>query len=535
MLSNVKKKDVPLIVISLAAIVFIAATLSLFPQQTAQAANSIFNGVTRLLGSAVQVLVLLALGLVLYLATSKYGNIRLGEGKAEYSTLSWLFMFICAGLGSSTLYWGVAEWAYYYQTPGLNIAPHSAKALEYSIPYSFFHWGISAWATYTLASLIMAYHFHVRKNKGLSLSGIISAITGVNPQGFWGRLVDLMFLIATVGALTISLVVTAATFTRGLSALTGLPDNFTVQAFVILLSGGIFCMSSWIGINNGLQRLSKMVGWGAFLLPLVVLLIGPTEFITNNIINAIGLTTQNFLQMSLFTDPLGDGAFTRNWTVFYWLWWISYTPGVAMFVTRVSRGRKIKEVICGLILGSTVGCWFFFGVMESYAMHQFVNGVINVPQVMQTLGGETAVQQVLMSLPAGKLFLAAYLFVMIVFLASHMDAVAYTMAATSTRNLREGEDPDRGMRLFWCVVITLIPLSILFTGASLETMKTTVVLTALPFLAILLIKTGGFVRWLKQDYAHVPVHQIETHTPEPIVKAETLPVGAVLKGDGQSL
>ncbi|AWA75193.1 BCCT family transporter [Klebsiella pneumoniae] len=535
MLSNVKKKDVPLIAISLAAIVFIAATLSLFPQQTAQAADSIFNGVTRLLGSTVQVLVLLALGLVLYLATSKYGNIRLGEGKVEYSTLSWLFMFICAGLGSSTLYWGVAEWAYYYQTPGLNIAPQSPKALEYSIPYSFFHWGVSAWATYTLASLIMAYHFHVRKNKGLSLSGIVSAITGVNPQGFWGRLVDLMFLIATVGALTISLVVTAATFTRGLSALTGLPDNFTMQAFVILLSGGIFCMSSWIGINNGLQRLSKMVGWGAFLLPLVVLLVGPTEFITNNIINAVGLTTQNFLQMSLFTDPLGDGAFTRNWTVFYWLWWISYTPGVAMFVTRVSRGRKIKEVIWGLLLGSTAGCWFFFGVMESYAMHQFVNGVINVPQVMQTLGGETAVQQVLMSLPAGKLFLAAYLFVMIVFLASHMDAVAYTMAATSTRNLREGDDPDRGMRLFWCVVITLIPLSILFTGASLETMKTTVVLTALPFLAILLIKTGGFVRWLKQDYAHVPVHQIETLTPEPIIKAETLPVGAVLKGDGQSL
>lgn len=134
MLSNVKKKDVPLIAISLAAIVFIAATLSLFPHQTAQAADSIFNGVTRLLGSTVQVLVLLALGLVLYLATSKYGNIRLGEGKVEYSTLSWLFMFICAGLGSSTLYWGVAEWAYYYQTPGLNIAPQSPKALEYSIP-----------------------------------------------------------------------------------------------------------------------------------------------------------------------------------------------------------------------------------------------------------------------------------------------------------------------------------------------------------------------------------------------------------------
>lgn len=268
-----------------------------------------------------------------------------------------------------------------------------------------------------------------------------------------------------------------------------------------------------------------MVGWGAFLLPLLVLIVGPTEFITNSIINAIGLTTQNFLQMSLFTDPLGDGSFTRNWTVFYWLWWISYTHGVAMFVTRVSRGRKIKEVIWGLILGSTVGCWFFFGVMESYAIHQFINGVINVPQVLETLGGETAVQQVLMSLPAGKLFLAAYTGVMIIFLASHMDAVAYTMAATSTRNLREGDDPDRGLRLFWCVVITLIPLSILFTGASLETMKTTVVLTALPFLVILLVKVGGFIRWLKQDYADIPAHQVEHYLPQtPVEATEKTPV-----------
>ncbi|STS81632.1 transporter [Klebsiella pneumoniae] len=173
MLSNVKKKDVPLIAISLAAIVFIAATLSLFPQQTAQAADSIFNGVTRLLGSTVQVLVLLALGLVLYLATSKYGNIRLGEGKVEYSTLSWLFMFICAGLGSLHAVLGRCRMGLLLPDPGLNIAPQSPKALEYSIPYSFFHWGVSAWATYTLASLIMAYHFHVRKNKGLSLSGIV--------------------------------------------------------------------------------------------------------------------------------------------------------------------------------------------------------------------------------------------------------------------------------------------------------------------------------------------------------------------------
>ncbi len=144
---------------------------------------------------------------------------------------------------------------------------------------------------------------------------------------------------------------TASTFTRGLTALTGIPDNFVVQATVILLAAVIFCLSSYIGIDGGMQRLSKMVGWGAFVFAGLVLLVGPTEFTINNTINAIGLTAQNFLQMSLFTDPMGDGASAAAGRCSTGCGGF-LTPGVAMFVTRVSRGRKIKEVIWALLLGA---------------------------------------------------------------------------------------------------------------------------------------------------------------------------------------
>lgn len=171
----------------------------------------------------------------------------------------------------------------------------------------------------------MAYHFHVRKNKGLSLSGIIAAITGVRPQGPWGKLVDLMFLIATVGALTISLVVTAATFTRGLSALTGLPDNFTVQAFVILLSGGIF-LPKLVDWYQQRFATSEQNGWlGRVPAAITGAHCRPNRIYYQQHHQCHRPDHANFLQMSLFTDPLGDGSFTRNWTVFYWLWWISYT------------------------------------------------------------------------------------------------------------------------------------------------------------------------------------------------------------------
>lgn len=135
-----------------------------------------------------------------------------------------------------------------------------------------------------------------------------------------------------------------------------------------------------------------MVGWGTSLLPLLALIVGPTEFIANDIINVIGLMIQNFLQMGLFVDPLDNGEFIRSWMVFYWLWWISYTSSMTMFITHISRGRKIEGAIWALILGSTVGRRSFFGVMKNYPIHQFANGATSVPQVMATSGGGTAIQ-----------------------------------------------------------------------------------------------------------------------------------------------
>jgi len=507
--TSTSRRDGFLTVCTLTAVLVTVIAMVRWPTQAAATATLLFDWSTRSFGSLVQIFVFGCVIACMALAFSKYGNVRLGEGKPEYSTLSWVFMFICAGMGSSTMYWGVMEWVYYYQSPGLNVPSGTRDALEYSISYSFFHWGLSAWAVYALPSLAMAYHFHVRKNKGLNLASIIEAITGFRATGPVGRMVDLIFLLTMFGALTVSIALTASTFTRGLSGLIGVPDTFTTQLIVIVGVSVLFSASAYIGIDGGMQRLSHMVCWGALLLAAVVFAIGPTLFSGNNIVNGLGLMLQNYVHMSLFTDPTGDGAFSRGWTVFYWLWWVSYSPGVAMFVARVSKGRKIKEVIYALLLGGSVGCWFFFGALESYSMHQFLSGAIDVPRILKEHGGETAVEQLLSALPAGKIFLAVYLAIMIVFLAAHVDAVAYAVAATTTRNLAEGEDPTPTSRVFWCVMLTLVPLAMLFTKASLETMKTAVVLTAIPFLVILAVKLFGLFRWLLEDHADTPAHLIE--------------------------
>lgn len=503
------KMDKVLASVSLSIVFLSVLALAIYSKESIAFAEKILYWSTSIFSAPVMLFGFFACIFVIGLAFSKFGHIKLGDGKPEYSTSSWIFMFILAGLGSSTLYWGFLDWAYYYQTPGLNITPKSPEALKYSVPYTMFHWTISAWSIYALASISVCYSFHVRKNKGLSLASIIESITGFKATGVVGRAIDLMFLLCMFGALTISLVLTAITFTNILSTLTGIPNTFMTNAIIVLFVSVLFALSSYVGMDKGMQRLSSMVCYAVLAFAVYVFFFGPTQFILNNTITSIGVMFSNFISMSLFTDPLGDGKFTREWTVFYWLWWTSYAPGVALFVTRVSKGRTIKEVLLAMVLGGSAGMWVFFGIMENYSIFQFIHGVVNVPEVLSTQGGEVAISQLLSLLPGGTLLMWVFLAIMVIFLAAHMDAVGYAVSATCSKGLQEGQDPSPNIRLFWCVMLTLVPLAMIFSKAPLDTMKAATIVTALPFIAIILIQTFGLVRWLRADYAALPSYMIE--------------------------
>lgn len=503
------KLDKFLAITSLSIVFLSVFALAIYSKESIDFAAKLLYWSTKIFATPVLLFGFFAIIFVVGLAFSKYGNIKLGEGKPEYKTSSWIFMFLLAGLGSSTLYWGFLDWAYYYQTPGLNIQPQSSEALKFSVPYTMFHWTVSAWAIYALASISLCYSFHVRKNKGLSLASIIESITGFKATGVVGRTVDLLFLLCMFGALTISLVLTAVTFTNILSTLTGIPNNFMTNAIFVICVSVLFAISSYIGMDKGMQRLSSMVCYAVIAFVAYIFFFGPTHFILDSTVSSVGTMFTNFVNMSLFTDPFGDGKFTREWTVFYWLWWTSYAPGVALFVTRVSKGRTIREVLLAMVVGGSVGMWIFFGVMENYSIYQFVNGLIDVPGILSAEGGEVAISQLLALLPGGTIMMWIFLAITVIFLAAHMDAVGYAVSATCSKGLREGEDPSPRTRLFWCVMLTLLPLAIIFSKAPLDTMKTATVVTALPFIIVILIQTFGLIKWLREDYSTLPSYLIE--------------------------
>ena len=508
-MKNTATVDKPLAILTLAIVFASVAGLAIYSTESIALAATMMGWVTRVFTTPVLIFTLLSVVFCLWLAFSKYGHIKFGHEKPEYSTMTWIFMFFLSGMGSATLYWGFLDWAYYYQTPGLNIPAQTPEAFKYSVAYSFFHYGPSAWSIFALTSVPLCYHYYVRKNKGLSLAAIIEAVTGYKATGPVGRLVDLLFLLCMFGALTISLVLTAVTFTNILSLLTGIPNTFTTKVTIILTVSVLFALSSYVGMDSGMKRLSQLVCFGIIAFAVYIFIFGPTEFILNNSLSSLGLMSTRFMDMSLFTDPTGSGQFIRDWTVFYWLWWISYAPGVALFVTRVSRGRSIREVVLALIVAGCAASWSMYGILENFSAHSFLNGLVDVPAILATKGGEVAIGELLNLLPAGTALMWAFLIIMAVYLAAHMDAVGYAVSATCVRNLEEGQDPSPNSRLFWCIMLTLVPIAMIFSKAPLDTMKAATVITALPFIVIILIQTYGLVKWLKQDYGHVPAHEIE--------------------------
>jgi len=443
-----------------------------------------------------------ALGFLLYLAVSRFGGVRLGavESRPAYSTLSWIAMLFCAGIGAGLLYWAVIEWGYYIQAPPFGLEPRSPEAVEWASSYGLFHWGVSAWSFYCLPALAIAYPFYVRKVPYLRLSTGCSAWLpgGVNSRR--GRLIDFLYMVNLIGGTGTSLGLSTPMIAAAFSKLSGIPHDFLLEVMVVVFCIAIFGTSAWLGLEKGFKRLADFNLWLALTLLFFVLAVGPTLFMLKMGTNSIGLVLQNFLRMSTWTDPVANSGFVENWTVFYWAWWIAYGPFVGIFVTRISEGRTIREVILGMLTFGSIGAWLFFIIFGNYALHLELNDILPVTQIMAQQNEATAITQVFTTLPLGWLALAAFFVVAVVFLATTYDSASFTLASVSTRRLHAGENPARWLRVFWACALGVLPITLMFIEGGIKVVLSTTIVVSLPLLLVGYLMASSLLKLLREDH-----------------------------------
>ncbi len=485
---------------SSAAIVFaVCIPLGLYPDAGAVALNVAFQFVTERLGIAYILFSIVAIALLLYLAFSRFGAVKLGvQDKPDFSTFSWAAMLFCGGIGTSVLYWGTIEWAHYYQAPPMGVAAGTAEALQWAMAYPIFHWGFTGWALYCLPAVAVAYAYHVRGVHSLTLSAACEPVIGHWAHRFPGRLIDMTYMIGLIGACSTGIGLAVPLIAACLGWMFGFENTFTLKVVVISVVTIVFAVSVWVGLEKGIKRLSNLAVWMAFALLLVVFVSGPSVFILEHGTATSGFMLQNFLIMSTWTDPAAGSNFVESWTVFYWAWWLALGPFMGIFITKISGGRSLRQVILGALGYGTLGTSLFFVVLGNYAVSLEQTGQLAVLDTLNEAGAATAVVEVVASLPLAHLVLPLFALICIIFAATSYDSASYTLASSTTRALPRDAHPARWNRVFWAILLGLLPITLIQIGG-LRPLQSAVVAVSVPLLVVVAMMTVGLWKSLHDD------------------------------------
>jgi BCCT family betaine/carnitine transporter len=492
------KIDWPSFIATVAMILIVCIPLALAGDTAAVFLQQVYKFISEQFGIMYQLAAVCAVAFLIWLAFSRFGDVRLGDDEVEFSQMSWIAMLFCAGIGAGLMYWCVIEWSYYYDTPPFGVEPHSTAAAEWASTYGMFHWGVTAWAFYCLPAIAIAYPYYNRKLDILRFSVSCNWFLKGREHGPLARGIDFLFMIAMIAGAATGLGFSTPMIAECLSWLFDIEHSYTLEVSVMGICVGVFVISVWLGLQKGIKRLSDINLFLAIGLLLFILFAGPTLFLFKTSLNGVGLMTQNFIRMNFWTDPFTNSGFVESWTVFYWAWWVAFAPYVGLFITRISRGRTIRQVIKGMLIFGSLGCWVFYMIIGNYSLFLQLNEIVDVLSIVKTVDGSAAIVATLESLPLAPAVISVFTLMSIIFAATTYDSASYTLASSATLHLSAGEDPARWHRVFWAFALAVMPITLLYVGGK-DTITVMLLITSTPILVVGVFMSYALVKSLQHD------------------------------------
>lgn len=470
------------------------------PEWSFGAINTAFEFITQKIGVYYIIAACAAIVFLLWISFSRYGGIVLGpEGcQPTHSKFSWAAMLFCTGIGSSLLYWGATEWAFYYHAPPFGVEAASDEAVLWAASYGMFHWGPVAWSLYCLPTIAFCCSYYIREIPVLRLSAACSSVLKKQADRWPGRVIDLLFIVGLLGTAATGLAFGTSLVSSAITRVSGLPDNFTMQLIIMILATLLIAYSVYRGLDKGIKVLSVINASLALIFIAFVLLVGPTGFILEMGVASVGHVAQNFIRMTTWTDPAANAEFVESWTIFYWAWWLALGPFVGMFVAKISQGRTLREVIVGMIGWGSVGCSIFFIILGNYALDLELTGAYEVARQAIDESPSAAIAAIVEMLPFGSFWLIYVAVIGMIFTATTYDSASYTLSAGATRFLPPDQHPVRAHRVYWAIALGFLPSVLLFLGG-LRALQTASIVASLPLLFVYILLAWSIVRTLQSE------------------------------------
>ena len=436
-----------------------------------------------------------------YMAFSKYGKIKLGDDddEPEFSTGSWIAMLFAAGMGSGLLFWGVAEPIYHFATPPVGEA-ETAMAARNAMVITNFHWGLHAWSIYGCCALVIAYFTFRLKLPSMVSTPILVGFKNVfGPKTLKqiGNTSDILAVIAVIFGLAGSLAMGTLMVRSGMNAVFDTPNDVTMSMIIIVVMTICFLLSACTGVDKGIKILSNINMVVAIMILLVVLFGGPTAYLFQSFILAIGDYLIQIIPMSFKTyayTPAGSWNWFHGWTLTYLIWWLAWGPFVGIFIARISRGRTIREFVIYVVGVPTIVSMLWFAAFGGAAIHIEMFGAGGITEnVFADVAGALFV--FFEFFPGTDLlnFLAVCL--IFIFLVTSADSGTFVISMMTS----EGSlNPSTKLKLTWGLIITGITIATIVTE-SVTVAKAMAITGAIPFTFIIIMQLAGFARVIRED------------------------------------
>lgn len=443
---------------------------------------------------------------VTVLAVGPTGRLKLGPDDAEpdFPYVSWLAMLFAAGMGIGLMYFAVAEPVQHYIAPP-EAAPGTVDAAREAMVITYTHWGVHAWAIYAVVGLSLAYFAH-RKGLPLTMRSGLYPLLGKRINGPIGDAVDIFAICGTLFGIATSLGLGVAQITSGLNYVAGVPNTVMVQVGLIVVVMGAATISVLTGVDKGVRRLSELNLILAVCLMLFVLAVGPTLFLLRAYVQNFGLYLDHFFIRTFTLYAYEPRAWMADWTLFYWAWWIAWSPFVGMFIARISRGRTVREFVIGVLLVPTAFTFLWMTVFGNSAMGLdlgIAGGAIS-DAVQADLS--TALFHFLEYLPGTAITSTLAVALVAVFFVTSADSGSLVIDTIASGG---AEETPRWQRVYWCGLLGLTAALLLLAGG-LGALQAATLVAALPFAVIMILLAFGLARQMDAD---LKGEAIETEAP----------------------